>query len=191
MRKFCLSLAVGLAAAAPLAQAAVVNFDNPAVVDINNDTGRATYREAGFALSSVAADFLPLDGIGTGGSGGLLLLAGSTLSIMADGGGPFSFSGLDAGPFDSANPTTLNVTGVFSDMTQMDLMLPLTGFGTNSLSTWSGLTELRFVANGDVAVDNLVLSPVPEPGSLPMLMLGLGAVCMLQRSRRRRPGAGE
>lgn len=183
MHKLILALAVALTATAPLAQAAVVDFNSPGVIDIDNGTGRAVYREAGFTLAGNAAGFLPLDGAGTGGTGGLLLLAGNTISIMSGTGGAFDFSALDAGRYDPGTAATLGIVGIFSDNTQQNLMLTLAGLGAQPVSTWSGLTELRFTASADVVVDNVALSAVPEPGSVAMLVLGLGAVFGIRRRR--------
>lgn len=182
MHKLVLTLAVALAAAAPLAQAEVLDFNNPAVIDIDNGTNRAVYKEAGFSLAGNAAGFLTIDGVGTGGSGGLVLLAGNTLSLMSGNGGLFNFSALDAGRYNAANPATLSIMGIFDDNTQQNLMLTLTGIGTQPLSTWSGLTELRFTASADVVVDNIVLSAVPEPGAVAMLLLGLGTLLGIRRT---------
>jgi hypothetical protein len=186
MHKLIRTLLFALAAAAPLAQAGVINFDQPGLIEIDNATGNAVYREAGFALSGDAASFLQLDGVGTGASGGLFLAAGSTLSIMAGDGSLFSFLGLDAGSNDATVPAMLDIVGIFADKTQQDLMLSLSSLGPQSLSGWSGLTELRFMAGADILLDNIALSAVPEPGSLAMTLLGLGALLGLRRSRKGR-----
>jgi hypothetical protein len=183
MHKLILALTVALSAGAPLAEASVVDFNNPGVIDIDNGTGAAVYREAGFTLTGNAAGFLPIDGAGTGGTGGLLLLAGNTISIMSGSGSPFNFSALDAGRYDAATAATLGITGIFSNSAQQNLMLTLGELGTQPLSAWNGLTELRFTASADVVVDNVVLSAVPEPASFAMLLLGLGAVFGLRRNR--------
>jgi hypothetical protein len=186
MHKLIRTMLFALAAAAPLAEAAVINFDRPGLIEIDNATGNAVYREAGFALSGDAASFLQLDGIGTGASGGLFLTAGSTLSIMAGNGGLFSFLGLDAGSNDATVPAMLDIVGIFADHTRQDLMLTLSGLGPQSLSGWGGLTELRFMASADVVLDNIALSAVPEPGSVAMTMLGLGALFGVRRARKGR-----
>jgi hypothetical protein len=184
------TLVAALALAAPLAQASVINFDQPAVIDIDNATGQGVYREAGFALSGDAAGFLQLDGIGTGGSAGLFLLAGNTLSIMAGNGGLFSFMGLDAGAYDPSAPATLDILGIYADNTQQSLPLSLAGLGMFAVSPWSGLTELRLTARADAILDNVAVSSsgsaVPEPGSAAMLMLGFGVLLGVRRSGRAR-----
>lgn len=189
MHKTLRTLVLALAAVAPLSQAAVINFDQPGLIDIDNATGNAVYREAGFALSGDAAGFLPLDGIGSSGSGGLLLFAGTTLSIMAGDGGPFGFAGLDAGSNDTTMSALLDVVGIFADKSQQNLMLTLDSLGPQAFSAWSGLTELRFMASADVVIDNVALSAVPEPGSIAMVLLGLGTLFGVRRQGRARPAA--
>src|SRR5688572_16049690 len=115
MKKLLCLLGAGLAlAGAGASQAAVIGFDTSAGIDLDNDTGQALYREAGFSLTGPAAAFLTIDGIGSGMSSGLFLGSGTTLSVMADGGGQFSFAGLDAGRFDSGTAAMLSITGIFS-----------------------------------------------------------------------------
>jgi hypothetical protein len=189
MHKLFRTLLMSLAVTAPMAQAAVINFDQPALIDIDNATGNAVYREAGFALSGDAAGFLQLDGIGTNASGGLFLTAGSTLSIMAGDDGLFSFLGLDAGSLDATVPAMLDIVGVFADKSQQNLMLSLSGLGPVSIAAWNGLAELRFMASADVVLDNINLSAVPEPGSIAMVMLGLGALFGARRVRKGRAPA--
>ena len=43
------------------AQAALVTFDDPGVIDVDNTTQVATYTEAGVSVTGQAASFLPLD----------------------------------------------------------------------------------------------------------------------------------
>ena len=85
MRNVLSSLACVMAlCTGSVAQAALVTFNNPSVIDIDPNTNVASYNEAGFTFSGAAASFLPLDGIGSGGSGGLFVLANSLLSGGSD-----------------------------------------------------------------------------------------------------------
>lgn len=177
LRMFALALAV---AASPFSQAAVVNFDDPGVIEIDNDNDRAVYQEAGFLLTGSAAGFLPIDGIGSGGSGGLVIFAGNTLSVRASDGSAFNFSALDAGSFDASGSADLGITGLFADNTRSNLMLTLGSLGTLPLSAWNGLSELRLTASADLVIDNLAVSPVPEPGTVAMLVLGLAGLGALR-----------
>ena len=57
------------------AHAGLVTFDNPGVIDIDNNTGIATYAEAGFVITGLATSFLPIDGALVGGFDGTPLHA--------------------------------------------------------------------------------------------------------------------
>jgi hypothetical protein len=172
--------------ASQLAGAAVVNFDSPALIDIDNDSGRAVYREAGFALSGEAAGFLTIDGLGSAMTGALVLLDGSTVSLMANDGGLFSFAGLAAGSLDTQGSATLRVTGIFGDSSQLSALLALSQLDTVSAPMWTGLTELRFMADGDLVIDDLRLDAgeVPEPASVALLLLGIGVLVGVRRTAR-------
>ena len=107
-----------LAAAAALclagaAHATVVNFDNPGLIDIDNDTFVATYTESGYQIQGQAADFLLLDN----GAGNGFLVGGFfgavPFSLMAAAGGAFSLLGFDLASYDLGDtPGTLTVSGV-------------------------------------------------------------------------------
>lgn len=192
MKKLLATLVAACAlGASGLAGAAVVNFDNPALIDIDNASGRAVYREAGFALSGEAAGFLTIDGLGTAMSGALVLLDGSTVSLMAQGGGTFSFAGLAAGLLDPQGNATLRITGIFGDSSQLSTLLALSQLSSIPAPMWSGLTELRFMAGGDLVVDDIRLGAgeVPEPASAALLLLGAGLLLGVRRSAAARRGA--
>ena len=170
--------------ASPVAGAAVVNFDDPSLIEINNDNGRAVYREAGFRLDGEAAGFLTIDGLGSAFSGGLVLIDGSTVSLMANSGSAFSFSRLAAGALDPLTGASLSITGIFGDSSQRNLVLALGELDVFAPPMWTGLMELRFTAGGDLVLDDIgvAAADVPEPGSIALLLLGVG---MLARARRR------
>jgi len=180
-----LSAAVAFALAAS-SHAAVIGFDTGAEIAIDNASNLATYREAGFSVSGPAASFLTIDGIGTGASGGLFLATGNTLSLMAQDGGLFRFTGLDAGQFGADPDATLTPTGFFGDGTESGSTVALAELGILGFAGFDGLSELRISANADVVLDNLmaVTSAVPEPGTAAMLLLGLGALVGARRSLR-------
>jgi hypothetical protein len=185
MKKLIGALAAACAlGASQLAGAAVVNFNNPGLIDIDNSSGRAVYREAGFALGGEAAGFLTIDGLGSGMTGALVLLDGSTVSLMANNGGLFSFAGLAAGSLDPQGSATLRLTGIFGDSSQLSTVLALSQFGTVTAPMWTGLSELRFMAAGDLVIDDIRLDAgeVPEPASAAILLLGLGVLLGVRRS---------
>lgn len=184
MKKIFGALAAALVlGASPVAGAAVVNFDNPSLIDIDNDSGRAVYREAGFRLDGDAAGFLTIDGLGSAFTGALVLLDGSTVSLMANNGSLFSFSSLAAGALDPLSGASLSITGIFGDSSQRNLMLALGELGAFTPSMWTGLSELRFAASGDLVIDDIGVeaADVPEPGSIAMLLLGMGMLAGVRR----------
>lgn len=184
MKKFIRLLTAAAAlSCASISQAEVIDFDIPTTIEIDNESGIATYSEDGFAITGTAASFLTIDGIGTSMSPGLFLVGGDTISLRSANNGLFSFAGLDAGPFGSDLATVLSITGLFGDNTQLTTMIELADFGSYKLSGFTGLTELRFSAAADVVLDNLLVSgaEVPEPGSVALLLLGAGAMVGARR----------
>lgn len=184
MKKLLGALAAALVlGASPVAGAAVVNFDNPSLIDIDNGSGRAVYREAGFRLDGEAAGFLTIDGLGSAFSGALVLIDGSTVSLRAGSGSPFSFSSLVAGALDPQAGAVLSITGIFGDSSRRDTMLALADLGTATLPMWTGLTELRFTADGDLVLDDIGVdaAQVPEPASIATLLLGIGMLAGVRR----------
>ncbi len=168
-----LALAVALGACS-VAHAGVINFDTPALIDIDNNTGAGTYNEAGFAITGTAGTFLQLDGVGTNMSAGLALFADNAITLAAGMGAPFSFAGLDAGLFDPAASGTLSITGFFENNTQENLTIMLAELSSYAFTDWNGLTSLSLSASADLIIDSLVVdADVPEPGSIAMILLGL------------------
>lgn len=192
MHKLLRTLAVALAlGASQAATAAVINFNAPALIEIDNDSGRALYREAGFSLTGDAAGFLTIDGLGSAMSGGLVLLDGSTVSLMADGGGPFSFSRLVAGRLDAQTAATLGIVGIFGDNSQRSAVFALSDLGAIPTAMWTGLTELRLTADGDLVIDDILISAadVPEPESVALFVLGIGMLLGARKVASARPAA--
>lgn len=190
MQKFIPYLIAAAAlSCASISQAGVIDFNTPAIIDIDNSSGIATYGEDGYAISGAAASFLTIDGIGADITAGLFLVGGETISLRAANGSLFSFTGLDAGPFGSDPGTVLSFTGVFDDITQLTRMITLAEFGNYTLPDFAGLTELRISASADVVLDNIMVNggEVPEPASSALLLLGAGAIAAVRRRRKTNP----
>lgn len=187
MRKLLCTIGAALAmtAAAPVT-AALIDFDTPGVITVDNVTSLATYTEDGFSLTGNAAGFLPIDFVGSDMSGGLVLFSGNSISLTAGNGSLFDFSGLDAARFDPATPAILSLTGIFGNNSQLSVMLALGELASPQIMDWTGLSELRLSANADLVIDNVQVSPVPEPDTVAMLLLGMGTLVALRSGRLRR-----
>ena len=175
MRNVLSTLACAVAlCAGPAAQAALVTFNNPTLIDIDPVTNVASYNEAGFTFSGDAASFLPLDFIGSGGSGGLFVVANSLLKLSASSGGLFDLQSLDFGLFDPLNttpPPLLVVEGLLANNSLLTQTLGLGALASFGFTNWTGLQEVRFSANADFVLDNV--SAVPEPASWALIALAL------------------
>lgn len=173
--------AVALAAAlcsGGAAHAGLVTFDNPGVIDIDNNTGIATYGEAGFVISGPATSFLPLGGAMVGGFDSTPF----TLSLL--GGGLFGLQSLDVAAFDLGfGPGMLTVAGLLGGTQVAALSIDLASPGSVSFdSNWANLTSVSFSATGGFALDNISASAVPEPSGF--LLAGAGLM-LLGAARRR------
>ena len=175
MRNVLSTLACAVAlCAGPAAQAALVTFNNPTLIDIDPVTNVASYNEAGFTFSGDAASFLPLDFIGSGGSGGLFVVANGLLKLSASSGGLFDLQSLDFGLFDPLNttpPPLLVVEGLLANNSLLTQALGLGALANFGFTNWTGLQEVRFSANADFVLDNV--SAVPEPASWALIALAL------------------
>ena len=185
MRSVLSTLACAVAlCAGPAAQAALVTFNNPSLIDTDPATNVARYNEAGFTFSGDSASFLPLDSIGSGGSGGLFVLANSLLKLTASSGGLFNLQSLDFGLSDLQDATlspSLRVEGSLADNSVLMQTLGLGALANFGFTGWTGLQEVRFSANTNFVLDNV--SAVPEPTSLALLALGIAGVGVSRRSR--------
>jgi len=181
-----------LAAAAALclaggAQAALVTFNNPGVIEVAPNFV-ATYTESGYKIQGQAADFLLLD---NGAGNGFLVggFAGALpITLMASAGGIFSLLSLDFAYYNLGDPAgSLTISGMLND-TQVATGIFTLGapesitFGAN----WAQLTQVSFLATSGFSLDNLRVAAVAEPGTLALVGL---AAAGLAFTRRRAGGA--
>lgn len=168
-----LTLAIG-------AQAAIVSFDTPTQIDIDNNV--ASYQESGFVLSGQAASYLTLDTIGRAGSGGLVLVANSPLMLTTAGGGLFSLLGIDYGLLDPAGAGVLTIEGLLNDNSLLNAMLELGDLASFQFQGWSGLKSVTFSATADLVLDNI--NAVPEPGTAALAALAFSGLVLVRRRAR-------
>ena len=164
------------------AQAALITFNDPGLVDIGGSPQLATYAEAGYIVSGPVASFQPIDQRLAGG------FDTTPFSLMLAGGGDFSLLALDYDFYDlgfgDAN-STLTITGLLFGSTVATRTVNLAG--TASLvfgAPWARVTEVRFSADAGFTLDNI--SAVPEPSTLALSSAGVLALALRGMVRRRR-----
>lgn len=191
-----LSCAVALSLSTA-AGAAVLTFDSPPLIDIDPASNVATYQEAGFTITGAAASYLPIDNIGSRGTGGLVILADGRVKLTASNGGLFNLNSFDYGLFDSGDSGALNVNGLLSDNRQLNSTLTLGGLKNFAFQGWTGLREVNFRANADFVIDNVNAvsgagnpggggggNTVPEPGTLALIGLAAAGLIGTRRPHR-------
>ncbi len=172
--------------AAGAAQATVINFNDPGLIEIDNNTGVATYTESGYAISGAAASFLLLTNAGSP-----AFVAGFDTSftvLKAVGGMPFSLLSLDYAAFDlgAGAQGTLTLVGLFNGAPVVLQALTLGApASVNFGAGWARLTSVGLTSTGGYSLDNV--SVVPEPSRLTLALFGLAAALGVAAGRRRRP----
>lgn len=177
----CVACAAALGAA-PLAPAAVLTFNNPGIVEVDNTTNIATYTEAGLNIAGDAATFLPLDNIGAGGSGGLYVEPNSTLRLFSET-GSFDLLSATFGAFDAGVTGLLNISaGSMSQVIQLGALTSFSFFGFTNLQQVTLTSNIAFILD-DLTID-LAGAAVPEPASLGLAGLALAGLMAVRRRRQ-------
>lgn len=166
----------------PAAQADVITFNNPGIVEVDNTTNIATYTEAGLKMSGEAGTFLPIDALGVDGSGALVVQPNSPLRLFADGGTFDLFSAVfGALDFFDDNPTgTLRImAGSMSRVINIGALTRFSFEGFTDLQEVTFTSDIAFIID-DINVD-VDAGEVPEPASWGLAGLALAGVFAARR----------
>lgn len=198
MKSLPLVLAALLSASMNLAGAAVIDFDSaPASGGLPQKNAMA-YSEDGYQLQSSLGDtlyhndiFQPLMGLNTNGTavlGWCGSYCGGVKTITLTGPGLISLASFDvASLVEGSGSGKLLVTGYLDAGGSVSQVV---NYGDNwitaSLAGFTRLTRVEIYSGSDVdvALDNLVVSAVPEPASLALFGAAMAGVML----RRRWPG---
>jgi len=169
-----LALAATVCLAASAQASVVLNFNMPALVGFNPD-GTQTLVEQGYQLNGPQFSFLPIDNAGNG----VIVGDGTPFSLQQVGGGIFSLLSLGYA-FDDifGSPAgDLNLFGLFNGTQVASRTLSLGSLASSMFdNSWTSLTSVRFSATSGFSIDNVNVAAVPEPGSLALAVLALGAL---------------
>jgi hypothetical protein len=193
-----LNAVFALSAMLPLARAqAAITFED---VSTGNVGITAAFTSGGYTFSYSSSSPIAVHGIsnvtGFGASNGtnyLLYASGVGTETFTSGNGAFNLSGLDLGGWENfATTTNLTITGTRFDNTTVtfDALVTPNKFSTFVLADF---TNLRSVTLGStpggayVAVDNIQVSPVPEPETYAMLLAGVAMLAGVACFRRANP----
>jgi hypothetical protein len=121
----------------------------------------------------------------------LVYEAGVGTETFASNSGNFNLTSLDLGGNENFYPLnyTMTITGTRFDNTTVTYYAQIKSAAFTSF-TMDNFTNLRSVTLGDmqggafVAVDNIQVSPVPEPQTVAMLLVGIAMLAGVPRFRR-------
>jgi len=190
--RFGLASALLLFVAAGQAQAEVITFENFAppgsLVNINP---AFPYREAGFQLTPTngnsavfdAAAAVDMPGNATDFFG---FAEGNVITLTNVAGVPFNLSSLLLGPSTIASgPVTMTLVGNLAGGGSLTRTFSLLTTATPvTLSDFINLTSVVFRTTDDAGIDNINVTPVPEPTTMLLLGTGLAGVAAQVRKRR-------
>ena len=207
MQSMCkLLLSTVLFCASALGHATTITFEDS--VRAGND-----FTAGGYSFSSTGPLFLGPQQVcmpscpNNGTTTVLLPFSPSSLTMFLANGGTFSLSGFDgAGSFGYTGslvnriPDFIDVVGTLANNTTVSQsfalnpvvvsgMLPFTSYAFNN--TFTNLKSVKFSASGSdnsglngFSIDNIATGNVPEPGSIALVLLALGAAGLVARAKR-------
>lgn len=194
-KQLSIFLALSICAISP-AHAVIIDFEGviPAGETRTGDP-IFPYTEDGFLLSDVDSGnmnalFGPSGFQNDNGTDVLGWISGSAFSISAVDGSLFSLLSFDATNLDPGGAAgTFDLVGTFADNSTISASFTniLNTFSTFSLGgAWSGLAsvDIRNLGMRSGAIDNIDVVPVPEPGTLGLLVAGLLGLGFIRRKRQ-------
>ena len=171
-----------------------VDFNANSAPTVLASGGTIASGDYSFAAGSVLGVLVLDSGSGvSNGTNSLVFLNATTLTITRSDAGLFDLGSLDVGFTNGyLDPSEqLKITGhTGSGDVSVTAALSKTSFSTVLTSGFSNLTSVTLSVLGNtsspgyVAIDNLSVTPVPEPETYAMLLAGLGLIPLAARRRR-------